>query len=407
MKNIYDIRTDEKLLFVLSDDESDKEAVISKNAAVIINLYYLDTVDKYISYINNVPCSIPVYVYSSNRAVIDYLEAKPCQREVFCAFKENRGRDISALLVAAADVIRKYDYICFLHDKSANADYLMQDVERWIENLWGNMLASEGYISKVLKEFENNPQLGLLAPPEPYGDYFYHWYGDTWEKNYDAVLALSKDLELNADIDSCKSVFTLGTVFWGRTAALEKLFERGWKYDDFMEEPLPVDGTLSHAIERIFGYVAQDAGYKTGTVMTAKYAAEMLIKVQEDMRTMYSCLKERMGLHDMHQIKTLADREALLKAFVKDFDKIYIYGAGDYAAKLCDFMTNNNCRFEGFVVSTGRKKDNGFLGRSVIELQALNPDDNVGIIIGVSYQYREEIERELTACGFKNYIYGF
>lgn len=42
-----------------------------------------------------------------------------------------------------------------------------------------------------------------------------------------------------------------------------------------MDEPLPYDGTISHAIERIVGFVALDAGYKVGTIMNCQYAAKL------------------------------------------------------------------------------------------------------------------------------------
>ena len=82
-------------------------------------------------------------------------------------------------------------------------------------------------------------------------------------------------------------------MFWAKTDALKKLFEHGWKYEDFPEEPLPIDGTISHAIERVLGYVAQDAGYKTGVIMTDKIAAQLLVRVQSDMRVMYEQLQRR------------------------------------------------------------------------------------------------------------------
>ena len=63
-----------------------------------------------------------------------------------------------------------------------------------------------------------------------------------------------------------------GSCFWFRTDALRKLFKYDWKYEDFPEEPLPIDGTISHAIERCYAYVAQDAGYYSAIVMCDEYA---------------------------------------------------------------------------------------------------------------------------------------
>ena len=63
-----------------------------------------------------------------------------------------------------------------------------------------------------------------------------------------------------------------GSVFWFRVKALEPLFARGWQHEDFPEEPMPQDGTISHAIERIYPFVAQSEGYYPAVVMSANYA---------------------------------------------------------------------------------------------------------------------------------------
>ena len=49
-------------------------------------------------------------------------------------------------------------------------------------------------------------------------------------------------------------------------------FDFGWKYEDFQKEPYKIDGTISHAIERLYCIVAQDEGYFSATVMSDDYA---------------------------------------------------------------------------------------------------------------------------------------
>ncbi|MCD7818911.1 MAG: rhamnan synthesis F family protein, partial [Lachnospiraceae bacterium] len=63
-----------------------------------------------------------------------------------------------------------------------------------------------------------------------------------------------------------------GSFFWFRYDALKAFYARGWEYDDFPAEPLPEDGTISHAIERIRPFVAQQAGYYTAFVMSDKFS---------------------------------------------------------------------------------------------------------------------------------------
>ena len=50
------------------------------------------------------------------------------------------------------------------------------------------------------------------------------------------------------------------------------LFNKEWNYADFPSEPVGPDGTLLHAIERLYPFVAQEAGYFSGYITTAEYA---------------------------------------------------------------------------------------------------------------------------------------
>lgn len=47
--------------------------------------------------------------------------------------------------------------------------------------------------------------------------------------------------------------FPVGSMFWARSAVVRKFVDLGLKWDDYPLEPVPIDGTLIHAIERMFG----------------------------------------------------------------------------------------------------------------------------------------------------------
>ena len=161
MKNVYDIRKAENLLFILpvnkrnrinrlgkaelayytpNSDFIDKkfESVAYNQCAIFVNLYYTDTVKQCMNYLNRIPNDIHIYVYSSNKDVLIKAKNLRTRPNILYHLKENRGRDISALLISARETLFQYEYICFLHDKKANADYLKDDVDIWIDNLWGD-----------------------------------------------------------------------------------------------------------------------------------------------------------------------------------------------------------------------------------------------------------------------------
>lgn len=393
-------------IFIISN-KSVEHLETSNRSCIIVYLYYLD-VKQYCEYLLKVPNEISLYVISSRQEVLDRCKAYLFNKvKIEFILKPNRGRDISALLIAARDIVKKYDYFAFLHDKTANRAYLEQDVKVWRKQLWDNTVYNSNYIYEVLNIFEENTKMGLLVPPEPYGEYNSHWYSDTWYDNYELTCLLAKKLKLTCDIKYDVPVNTLSTVFWARTVALKKLFEVDWKYEDFSEEPLQIDGTISHAIERIFGYVVEDYGYKTGTVMTAEYASELLIRAQSDMRIMFDQIKKREQILNLHQIKNLDEREKMILHIYDKYKKIYIFGAGAYGKNMSTYLVSHGLDFSGYIVSNGKKNEEFISDKPVYELGEIDSVDNIAIIIAVSYEYREEIENLLQENGMTNYIYGY
>jgi lipopolysaccharide biosynthesis protein len=59
--------------------------------------------------------------------------------------------------------------------------------------------------------------------------------------------------------------FPVGTMFWARPAALAPFKRLGLSWKDYPREPVPYDGTILHAIERLVPFVAQGAGYTVAT----------------------------------------------------------------------------------------------------------------------------------------------
>jgi lipopolysaccharide biosynthesis protein len=50
-------------------------------------------------------------------------------------------------------------------------------------------------------------------------------------------------------------------MFWARPQALKPLIDLGLTWDDYPDEPLPIDGTLLHALERLLPFSAAQSGY--------------------------------------------------------------------------------------------------------------------------------------------------
>jgi lipopolysaccharide biosynthesis protein len=51
-------------------------------------------------------------------------------------------------------------------------------------------------------------------------------------------------------------------MFWSRTAALKPIADLQLRWEDYPEEPLPYDGSLLHALERLIALALPSGGWK-------------------------------------------------------------------------------------------------------------------------------------------------
>ena len=67
---------------------------------------------------------------------------------------ENRGRDVSALLVGCGEDLFQYDYVCFAHDKKVTQLSPQSIGDGFAYKCFENILASKEYVSNVIDLFE-------------------------------------------------------------------------------------------------------------------------------------------------------------------------------------------------------------------------------------------------------------
>lgn len=86
-------------------------------------------------------------------------------------------------------------------------------------------------------------------------------------------------------------------MFWFRPKALRPLFDHDWKYEDFPKEPNETDGTILHAIERLYGFTAQDQGYYTVWVMSDHFARIEITNLHFMLREYNMAVYNTIGQH--------------------------------------------------------------------------------------------------------------
>lgn len=255
----------------------------NEKIAFVLHLYYMDLLTESLSYINNMPADTDIFITVGSgekvQIVQDACKDLPYKCEV--RLIENRGRDVSALLVGVKDIINNYDLVCFAHDKKVTQLEPYSIGDGFARKCFENLVPTQEFVSNVLELFATEPRLGLLTPPQPNHAEYFPGYGFNWGKNFTNTEKLLQDLQIKVPLTVEKeAIAPLGTMFWFRPAALRPLFDYDWDWDNFPPEPNNIDGTLLHAVERAYGYVAQSSGYFTAWLYSDRFAEVELTNLE-------------------------------------------------------------------------------------------------------------------------------
>lgn len=258
------------LHYILPSRERLKTSLPYGKIALVIHAYYEDQIERTLHYASSVPESADIYITLPKEKMVELYkeEFSKLPNKVYIRTIENRGRDVSGLLVGVADVIEKYEFVCFYHDKKVNQISPKSVGSSFCYKVSESTLHSKAYVENILGLFEKNPLLGMLSPLPPNHADYYFTLSSNWDINFQNTANLAKKLGLHVPISrELQPVAPLGTVFWFRRKAMQLLFDQNWQYSDFPQEPNGNDGTLLHAIERIYPLVVQNAGYYPAYVM--------------------------------------------------------------------------------------------------------------------------------------------
>ncbi len=274
--NLADIKRRMHLNYILDNKNSLGIEKSKFRIALVMHIYYDDLINNCLRYAKSMPKCSDIYITT------DTKEKKSKIEKIFSILKcnyleinviKNKGRDVSSLLVSTKKYIMKYDLVCFAHDKKTKQFIPYSIGESFSYKCFENILSTPQYVENIIDTFQNEHRLGLLSPPPPNHASFFGLYGTEWGSNFSITKDLANKLHLTVDIDINKEpIAPLGTMFWFRPKALKILFDYDWDYSDFPKEPNNNDGTLIHAIERIYPFIVQQSGYYVGWCMNNDFA---------------------------------------------------------------------------------------------------------------------------------------
>jgi hypothetical protein len=168
----------------------------------------------------------------------------------------NRGRDIGPFLRMFRAHEGVYDVIGHMHGKRS-AHVAIEVRERWRDFMLQHLLGgSHSMADIILDQFANDPTLGLVFPEDP--------HLNDWDKNRPIAETLARRMKIRRPLPTHFD-FPMGTMFWARPKALRPMFDLNLTQKDYPDEPLPIDGTILHALERLVPFAAEKSGYRHAT----------------------------------------------------------------------------------------------------------------------------------------------
>lgn len=300
MHELRILHTNAALMSILdSQMPSNRGAWVHLRIAVCVHVYYTDTLDELISYCENIPIPFDLIVTTDNVskkvAIQDFLDERRRVLEVRSAVvlivEKNVGADTSALLITCRDYMLhgNYDLVCRLHSKKSPQDGAGR-ARFFKRHLFENLIYSKGYVANVLKLFADDDQLGIAFPPAihvHYGTLGYGWFG-----NRPRTERVATEIGVKVRFDESTPLAPFGGMFWFRPAALEKLFRHQWKWRDFEHDKTYGDGDLPHAIERLYAYVAQDAGFTPRTIASRNQTEQNYVRLEFKLQKLLSLIPQ-------------------------------------------------------------------------------------------------------------------
>jgi glycosyltransferase domain-containing protein len=241
----------------------DELSLISPRVAVVLHLFYLEQWDEIKPLLLNIPYDFDLFVstIAENKSdVMSMLAADFPKAKLYIT--ENKGRDIGPLFeLLQHENLANYNFVCKLHTKKS--PHLDPDlVQKWREELLVSLLPSKEGVQAIFDLFNTRPEVGIVTGA---GVLVHAHY--TPGGNIGLLRELAARLGFN--LDETAYEFPGGSMFWCRGSVFNSFNALNISADDFEPEAGQTNGTLAHAIERLFpliayhqGLLTVDAGYQ-------------------------------------------------------------------------------------------------------------------------------------------------
>ncbi len=228
------------------------------NVAFCLHIFYSDYIHRFSEALKTFPIAVDVLLTLSENVDADeaYVTFKqnPKVNNVEIRRSPNRGRNFGPLLVEYGDRLHDYDAFCHAHSKKSL--YSGREQTQWSDYLTEYLIKDPAVTTRLLNILADNEKIGLYHPTT-------FWMMPSWVNhstmNKPHLREWYENLAIKQDEDFMS--YPAGGMFWARPKALKGILGHKYTYDDFPMEPLPNDGSMLHALERVLGGLTEHNGF--------------------------------------------------------------------------------------------------------------------------------------------------
>lgn len=345
---------------------------------LVVFVSCMESIEYIEDYISRLEGRFSIRVCTDDQKVFQYY-----QREGFTCIDTDRFRTPETI-----EYFCTYDLVGIVHDVNlCSCDEPNYIGKSYFYHIWENLVKNETHIQGIIKKFQEDPYLGFLMPPKPNFNKYFAALGKGWEGKFPAVLAAVNSLNLNCQVSPSIPPIGVSENFWIRGQIFKAIRNIKKEHVDI----------LSYA----WTYIVQHAGFYSGVVESAGYAAMNAINVEGVLGKIISNVQNEFNadFKNFWELNRIIFRGAL-KNYVEKYDKIYIYGAG-YLSRIYKAYFSH---IDGYLVLDGQPKQDEIEGIKVKYLSEVDITDHMGIVLCLNRQKQEEVIPTLLNLGIKHFL---
>jgi len=233
--------------------------------AVVAHIFYPDLIPEIYTTLKHIVEPFDLIVTTPHEDAVSDIFAtfSPLAAGVAVAVAENRGRDVGPFIAVHRNrMLDHYDVILKLHSKKSLYDTTLGAA--WRQDMY-RQLCGNSKITRRSIALLREGQIGLIGPHGYHIDSSHDWHWGSNRKTVHRLLQSLSTKPLHAQ-RLCLNFFA-GTMFWFAPGALAGLHDIPETLLRFEPEKGQRDGTLAHALERVFGMLPAMNGHRLASLI--------------------------------------------------------------------------------------------------------------------------------------------